>query len=182
MRIKNKLESANKIKELGLNTLPEELFRKGQEHAVESFMNKWDAQYFSIRNKEVVGFRAGIGLTREEVLEEIKDYNFFSVMVAPCNYADDLILAGDIRIDKKNQVWLTASKIEYIKFLKEAPEYNFCTDIFDRKLGDIPGFDIILKYIMDHNLIDVIIEFEVHEKPMGIKNEQVAIMEIRTDY
>ena len=182
MKIKNKLESVKKIKELGLNTFPEELFKKGEEDKVKDFMDRCNADYFAVRSKEVVGYLPKIDLSKKEVMEEIKNHTLFTVLVSSTTFRPYLLLAGDIKIDKENRVWLEASEKGYIKFQKENPEINICTDIFDKKLDNIPGFDIIFKYIIEHNLLDVIVEFSVYDRPVGTKNEQAAIFEIRTDY
>lgn len=62
------------------------------------------------------------------------------------------------------------------------PDFNYHTDIFDKKLNHIPGFDIIYNYIIDHDLLDVIVEFAIYDKPVGIYKDQVIIFEIRTDF
>jgi len=41
---------------------------------------------------------------------------------------------------------------------------------------------LIFKYIFDHDLLDIIVEFKVYGAPTGTQNEQVVITEIRTDF
>lgn len=53
------------------------------------------------------------------------------------------------------------------------PSFNMKTDIFDKRLNEIPHFNIIYKYIADHNLYDVIVELALFNKEVGIKKEKL---------
>ena len=55
MIIKSKLESINKINELGLNKFPEQLFRENEEIKVKEFIEKYPANYYAIRDKSRAG-------------------------------------------------------------------------------------------------------------------------------
>lgn len=65
--IKNKLESIKKIKELKLNTFPEALFKKGEEDKVLDFVNKYNADYYAIRDKSKIGGRFKLKAKRENI-------------------------------------------------------------------------------------------------------------------
>lgn len=62
------------------------------------------------------------------------------------------------------------------------PTFNLKTDIFDKKLNKIPYFDLIYQYIVSHNLQNVIVEFALFNKDVGIKKEKVIVYELRTHY
>lgn len=62
------------------------------------------------------------------------------------------------------------------------PDFNYATNIFDKKLNKIPCFDLIYSYIIEHKLTDIIVEFAIYDKPVGVNNEQVIIFEIRTEF
>ena len=56
------------------------------------------------------------------------------------------------------------------------------TTIEDNKLWDIPGFSKIMRYITEHELYDVIVEFSVYDCKIGVNKENVVISELRTAY
>ena len=39
-----------------------------------------------------------------------------------------------------------------------------------------------MRYIIDHELYDVIVEFAVYDCKLGINNENVVVTELRTSY
>ena len=87
-------------------------------------------------------------------------------------------------IGSNNEVWFIGSTNPNFtgKMAEQNPEFNYYTDIFDKKLNLIPGFDKIFEYIYKHDLLDVIVEFALYSKPLGIYNEPVIIFEIRTEF
>ena len=63
------------------------------------------------------------------------------------------------------------------------PNYNIATTIFDDEtLNHIPYFDNIYKYIVENKLKNIIVEFALFDKPVGINKENIIIYELRTDY
>lgn len=185
MKIRNKLESIKVIKQKKLNSFPEKLFTKNQTKEVMEFLNKYPAQYYAVRSKEIVGCKKNnFKVPKEEVIKEIKNFNLFTINVSSFNYTKNLILIGDIMINENNKVWFIGSTNPNFtgKMAEKYPEFNYSTDIFDKKLDLIPGFDLIYKYIVNHNLIDVIVEFAIYNKPLGMYNEQIIIFEIRTEF
>lgn len=49
-------------------------------------------------------------------------------------------------------------------------------------MNKIPYFDFIYQYIVSHNLKNVIVEFALFNKEVGIKEEKVIVYELRTNY
>ena len=185
MVIKDKLSGFYKRRELNLNHFPEEIFNKSQKDELRYFIDKHTAEYFAIRSIDVIDYKSKINkikVLRNDVDCEIENHNTYSISVSSHNYIENLILTGDIRIGINNEVWLLASRKEYPKVSSSPPEYNLSTDIFDKKLNEVPAFDVIFKYIVDNGLIDVIVEFAIYDKNVGINNEQVVVFEIRTDF
>lgn len=185
MEIKTKLDSIKKIKELKLNKFPEQLFKREEEEKIKKFIKDYPAEYYAVRSKEVVGCKKNnFKALRCDVLDEIKNFNLFTINVSSYNYTSNLILIGDIKIGKDNTVWFigTTNKDFTGKMAEQFPEFNICTDIFDESLDLIPGFDLIYKYIVEHNLVDVIVEFAIYDKKVGIYNEKIIIFEIRTEF
>lgn len=185
LRVKNKTESIKLIKQLKLNQFEEEVFKKGEEDKVLEFINRYPYPFYAIRSKSIVGCKLNNFKTpKDKVLDTCQLFDYFSINVSSYNFTEHLILIGDIKISHDGEVWLVASKNKnYTGRMAEAnPDYNFKTNLLDKKLNDIPGFDNILKYIVTHDLLDVIVELALYDKPLGILKEEVIIFEIRTDY
>ena len=62
------------------------------------------------------------------------------------------------------------------------PSFNLSTDIFDKKLNQIPYFDMVYQYIIEHKLQNVIVEFALFDTEVGIKNQNIVVYELRTHY
>lgn len=121
---------------------------------------------------------------REDVLQEINNFNLFTINVSSYNYVDNLVLIGTIKVFKDNRIWLIASKNKEftVRMAESFPDYNFDTDIFDKRLDGVADFDIIYTYVIDANLVDVIVEFALYDKPLGLYNQRVVVFEIRTAF
>lgn len=185
MKVRNKLESIELIKKKKLNSFPEKLFKKNQSHEVIDFLKEYPANYYAVRSKEIVGCKKNnFKVSKEDVINEIKNFNLFTINVSSYNYTSNLVLIGDILISKNNEVWLIASTNQNFtgKMAEQYPEFNFSTDIFDKRLNLVPNFDLIYEYIAKNDLIDVIVEFAIYNKPLGIYNEKIIIFEIRTEF
>lgn len=184
MIIRNKLESIKKINELGLNKFPEQLFKKGEEKKVKQFMIHYPAEYYAIRDKSRAGGVFKLKVALKEVLTEIKGYDLYTVNVSSANYEENQMLVGEVAILSNGDVYLTLS-VDSKASVRDAlsnPTFNLDTDIFDKKLNDIPYFDLIYQYIINHNLQNVIVEFALFNKDVGIKQERIIIYELRTHY
>lgn len=184
MIIKSKLESINKINELGLNKFPEQLFRKNEETKVQEFIEKYPANYYAIRDKSKAGGIFKLKVDYDKVLEEIKDYNLFTINVSSANYVDNQLLVGEIEFLSNGEVYaiLSINPAASVRDAIQNPTFNLKTDIFDKRLNKIPHFDFIYQYIMNNNLQDIIVEFALFNKEVGIKKEKVIIYELRTHY
>ena len=184
MIIKNKLESMKKINELGLNKFPEQLFKQNQTSKVEYFLSCYPAKYYAIRDKSKVGGIFKLKVAAKDVLTEIRDYSLFTINVSSANYVKNQILVGEIEILSNGEVYAILS-IDPRASVRDAlisSTFNLKTDIFDKKLNRIPYFDMIYQYIINHKLQNIIVEFAVFDKEVGIKQEKVVIYELRTDY
>lgn len=184
MVIKSKIESIKKINELNLNKFPEQLFKKNDEEKVEQFLNQYPAQYYAIRDKSKSGGTFKLKVDYNKVLDEIKEYNLFTINVSSANYADNQLLVGEIEFLSNGEVYaiLSIDPSASVRDAIQNPTFNFKTDIFDKKLNKIPHFDFIYKYIIEHNLKDTIVEFSLFDKELGTKNEKVIVYELRTHY
>lgn len=184
MEIKNKLESAKKIEEMKLNKLPEQLFNKGETEKVQDFLKKHPATYYAIRDKSKSGGTFKLKVDCNKVLEEIKEYNLFSINISSINYANNQLLVGEIEILSNNQIYATLSTDPNasVRDALSNPTFNIKTDIFDKDLNNIPYFDFIYEYIISNDLKDIIVEFALFNKDIGTNNERIVIYELRTNY
>ncbi len=185
MEIKNKLESINAINELQLNKFPEQLFKKGEEDKVKEFLCEYPAQYYAIRDKSKAGGIFKLKVLKENVLEEIKDYDLFTINVSSANYVENQLLVGEIEFLSNNEVYaiLTTDPKASVRDALNNPEINIKCDICnDKIINKIPYFDEIYSFVIEHDLKDVIVEFALFNKNVGIKNEKIIIYELRTNY
>lgn len=183
--IKNKIESINMIKELKLNTFPEQLFKKDEEDKVIEFINKYPAEYYAIRDKKTINGRFKLKVKKEDILKEIKDYELYTINVSSYNYEKNQIMEADIEIKENGDIFITISKSidsNVRDNIKDA-YMSIKTDIMDKNiLRKIPEFNYIYNYIYEHNLLGVLVEFSLFDKPLGIYNERIIIWELRTHY
>ena len=185
MQMKNKLESIEAINELNLNRFPEKLFKAGEENKVLDFLKQYPAKYYAIRDKSTSGGIFKLKVNYNNVLDEIKEYNLFTINVSSANYVDNQLLVGEIEILSNDEVYavLTTNPEASVRDALQNPEFNIKTNIFDdTTLNKIPHFNFIYEYIISHNLKDIIVEFALFNKEVGIKQERIIIYELRTHY
>lgn len=185
MKIKNKIESINKIKQLKLNTFPEQLFKKGEEEKVLNFIKKYPAKYYAIRDKSKIGGTFKLKVNKENIIEEIKDYELYTINVSSINYKENQIMEADIEIRCNGDIYITISRNpeENVRDNIKNTNMTLKTNIFDKNtIKKIPEFDYIYKYIYEHDLLDVLVEFSLFDKPLGIYKEKIIIWELRTHY
>lgn len=183
MKINNKIESIEKINELKLNRFPEQLFIRGEESKVLRFIDEYPAKYQAIRDKSKPRGVFKFTVLKEDVLEEIKEYEIFSINVSSFNYTTQL-LVGEIEILDNDEVYLCAFTGSGIsdREVELAPTFNLKTNLLDKRLNKVPYFDKLFKLIVDNNLINVIVEFAIFDEKVGINNDNIIIYELRTEY
>ncbi len=182
--ITNKLESIEAIKKRNLNRFPEELFQKGETLKIKKFLEKYPAEYYAIRDKAHIGGVFKLKVKQEDVLKEIEDYELFTINVSSFNYAQNQLLVGEIVIKTNCEVYIMSATLPAlsIRDASKNPTFNLNTNIFDKKLNKIPDFDFIYNYIVENHLENMVVEFALFDKGVGIKNERIIIYELRTHY
>lgn len=188
IRIKDKKDSINKMKELRLNYFPLEVFEVHDIDGIKDFFNKYPAEEFVMRSPNKTNGNFFFVKNFEEAKEKLQYFSHeVTIDVSYRPYKEDIVLVGDIKVLKgigADIIDLTArtdSEATH-RNIYENPEYNLHTTIEDDKLWDIPGFSKIMRYITDHELYDVIVEFSVYDIKIGINRENVVISELRTGY
>ena len=172
------------ISELGLNKFPEQIFKSGEEESVKLFLDKYPALYYAIRDKSKAGGVFKLKVDADKVLDEIDGYNLFSINVSSINYVDNQLLVGEVEFLSNGDVYaiLSTDSSASVRDAIKNPNFNLKTNIFDNKLDSIPYFDFIYKYISDNELYDVIVEFALFDKEVGINKEKIIVYELRTNY
>lgn len=184
MVIKNKLDSINMINKLDLNKFPEMLFRENEEDKIQAFIDSYPANFYAIRDRSKAGGLFKLKVDYDKVIEEIKGYNLFTINVSSANYIDNQLLVGEIEFLSNGEVYAILS-IDSTASVRDAinnPSFNFKTDIFDKRLNKIPHFDFIYQYISNNRLLDVIVEFALFDKEVGLKRQKIIVYELRTHY
>ena len=185
MEIKNKLESFDKINELGLNKFPEQLFSYNEKEKVKMFLNEYPAKYYAIRDKSKIGGVFKLKVEYDKVIEEIEEYTSFYINVSSAKYTKNQLLTGEIEILSTNEVDATLSTdpTASARSAVQNPTINIKTNIFDDDtLKMIPHFDYIYEYIIVNDLKDIIVEFALFDEKVGINKENIVIYELRTHY
>lgn len=184
METKNKIESMEMINRLHLNRFPEILLKEGEEEKAKEFIKKYPAEYYAIRDKSKSSGIFKLKVAKEDVLKEIKGYKLCSINVSSINYVDNQKLVGEMEVLDNNDLYLCLSTngSYSVRDALEHPDFNMKTDIFDKKLDNIPYFDKMYKYIVDNKLENAVVEFALFDKKLGINNENVIVYELRTHY
>ncbi len=188
IKIKDKKDSINKMKELRLNYFPLEVFDVSDTDGMKMFFEKYPSEEYVMRSPNKTNGNFFYVKNYEEALGKLQCFSSeVTIDVSYRPYKEDIILVGDIKVHRglgADTVDLTARTDSEAtqRNIYENPEYNLHTSIEDNKLWDIPGFSKIMRYISDHELYDVIVEFSVYDCKIGINKENVVISELRTGY
>ena len=184
MIIKSKTDSSKMIEELKLNKFSEEIFSRNEINKINKFIKNNPADFYAIRDKTKFGGIFKLKVPTNKIFEEIKEYDLFSINVSSANYVDNQLVVGEIEFLKNGDVYATISldRKASVRDAINKPDINIKTNIFDKKLNEIPDFDYIYKYISDHNLFDIVVEFALFNIEVGTQNEKIIIYELRSNY
>lgn len=188
MVIKNKIDSVARMKELGLNTFAMDIFGVKDIEGITNFFINNPAQEYVMRDPINPQGKFFFVKNIEECIANLNNYDELVTIVVSWNeYKEDIVLLGDIKVKKGyvcDEVDITArtdSEATH-RNIYENPQYNLHSNLEDDKLWNIPGFSKLIRYIVDHNLYDIVIEFIVYDCSVGIKRDKVVIAELRSEY
>lgn len=144
----------------------------------------YPVSYYAIRDKSRASGVFKLKVDYDKVLEEIDEYNLFSINVSSANYTNNHLLVGEIEFLSNGEVYtiLSTDPNASVRDAFKKPTFNLKTDIFDKRLNVIPHFDFIYQYIISNGLNDIIVEFSLFDKKVGINNEKIVVYELRTLY
>ena len=179
--IKNKTESDRVILERGLNRLSSEVFSQGEVERLKKYLNETDFEYYNIREKKASSGSFIYKLTKEQVIQESKDFQIFSVHESLAGVDDKLILQGEIYIDAD---WVMVASLSTVKNIpnREAmkkPEYTIEVDLKSCREPSIDGLTEVIDYIVGKELIGMVVEFSLFDARVGVNNENIIIWELR---
>lgn len=186
--IRDKKDAITKMKEMRLNYFPVEIFTSSDKEGIKKFFEKFEAEEYVMRNPNATKAKFYFVKDYDEALKLLPKFKKeVTIDVSYRPYKEDIILVGDIKIHKgfgAGEVDLTARTDSEAtnRNIYENPEYNLHASLEEDRVWRIPGFDKIARYISDHELYDVIVEFGVYSCKLGINKENVVISELRTAF
>lgn len=186
--IKDKKDSIYKMKELRLNYFPLEIFNVNDTEGIKNFFENYPSEEYVMRSPNKAKGVYFYVKNYEEALNHLKDFNDeVTIDVSYRPFKEWIVLVGDIKVHKGYQAdvvdLVARTDIEATqRNIYENPQYNLHATLENDKLWSIPGFSKIIRYIADHELYDVIVEFIVYDCKLGVNNENVVISELRTEY
>lgn len=183
MQARNKNESFRLMNMLGVNRVPEVIVKKEDIKDIKRFFEANEGMRFVMRDNENPQGKYFFVSSYQECLENAKNYaGNFSIAVSFNSFGRKVLL-GDIKVSGNN-VDLTARTDQESSHrnIHSEPQIALHTTLVDEKIWRVPGFEKLMSYIVDYRLYDVIVEFVVFENKVGIKDEEVLIVEIRSQY
>ena len=176
-----KKESRTLIKKLKLNTVPEIFVDKYQFDKIQSFFMNNKADLYVIRHANKINSHYEYVKNYEEYIQVMNKFSTHIIVAVSINAYKNKVLSGAIQIDGETiRICATMNeKLDHRTMYNGDAEFNFKTDIFDKKLNDIPQIDFLLQYIQKHNLYGLTIEFTIYDRPVGCNNEKILINELR---
>ncbi len=188
IKIKDKKDSILKMREMNLNTMPCEVFSATDEDGIKNFFDENLAEEYILRSTDKAQgeffFVKNFDQAKDK-LSHFEDHVTVAVSFRP--YAEDIVLIGDAMVSRKAggdeiDIAATTQSDGTHRGVYENPEYNMHASLEEDRVWRIPGFSKLMRYISDHELYDVIVEFAVYDIKVGKNKENVLISELRTGY
>ena len=183
MRIKNKTESNQYIRRKNLNTVPEIIVPKHEVEAMKKFFETHSANLYVLRDGSKTSSKYFYIKTFSECESLLNEYeNLVIVAVSVKGYKKQLLL-GTAQFQTDNGLNITCTTDASLdhRTIYGGAEFNLKTDIFDKRLDEIPCFDKLYEYIHNNDLYDHIVEFTIFDRKVGTKKDYIVINEVR-DY
>lgn len=182
INIKNKNQSDYWIQKLKLNKVNFCTFTKVQVNEVIQYMNNNPCQFYSMRSKIKSSGKFLYGLTRQEVLNNINNFELFSISESLINADNNhLLLQGSIQITND---WICKASLSdelgiSNRQAENNPKYKLCFDLIDDYEPSILGLKHVIDYYIIHELFNAIMEFTLYDISMGVNKENIIIWELR---
>lgn len=183
MRIDSKKHSSSIINQLNLNRVPEIVCDTFQKEVIESFCDQNIAKIYILRDLETPSGKYFFCKSKEECISNAKQYaGTFSIAVS-CFAYDNIVLLGEVYLTKESVIIVGGNdKDIHHRNVYEKATINKSTTLNDKSIWKVEGVEEIITYLITHNLYDVIVEYVVYDKPVGVNKEKVLIVELRSNY
>ena len=183
MDIYSKRHSSELIEKLNLNRVPEILLKKYDEKQISEFCDRYQEPVYILRDLDSPNGMFFVCRSKIECLENAKNYpGQFSLAVSYSSYTGKVLL-GDIMISN-NRVVIGArnDSASHHRNIYENPCINLSTDWDDKRLWKVDGVEQAFNYLLNKNIFDVVVEFVVYDKKVGVNQDNVLIVELRSKY
>ncbi len=179
--IATKEQSKNKIIKLNLNRVPEIFIDKSDKESMENFFARNGEELYVVRDAEKSSSKYYYVKTPEECFKQAQNFLGKVIVAVSINTYKNKILLGAIEINKEvvRICATTNEKLDHRTMYNGQAEFNYQTDIFDKKLSYIPEFDFLYEYIIKNKLDGYTVEFTIYDKPVGLNKEKIIINEVR---
>lgn len=184
--IRNKTESQRFIESKGLNYNPY-LVLTGDTTLKEIHDFAKNYEFLAIRDPRPMGKFKHL-VPRKRLLDVIAEYpTKTGLKLQPSLKAYDdtcLLLQGDIEINTHTElVRATLNSVPGVS-LREATNnpdilQTYTWDWTTGKDPNVRGLSEVIDYLFEHELLNMIVEFTLYSRPVGIKNEPLIIWECR---
>lgn len=188
IKIKDKKDSIIKMREMNLNTMPCEVFDSSDEVGIKRFFEENEGEEYILRSTDKAQGEFFFVSNFQQAKEKLNHFeNNVTIALSFRPYSDDVVLIGDVCVSRKargDEVDITATTQGdgSHRGIYQNPEFNMHASLDEDRVWKIPGFSKLMRYISDHELYDVIVEFGVYDMKVGKNKENVLISELRTAY
>ncbi len=177
---RNKQESRALITKLDLNTVPEVFLANNDYVGMKSFIDNNKAKRYVVRDAEHASSKYFYVDDLSACKEAAKQFSGKIILAVSLNSYENKLLLGAVEIcEDKIKICATTDSTKDHRTLYDNPEFNYATDIFDKRLSSIPCFDDLYKFVLDNKLEGLTIEFTVYDKLVGNKKQKILINELR---
>lgn len=183
MQVNSKRHSSELIKQLGINGAPEITMDVYDKDKIEMFCNKYPEPVYILRDLDNPSGMFFVCRSKDECLENAKKYTGTFSLAVSCVSYEGKILLGEVMI-KNNRIIIGArnDKESHHRNIYDNPIINLDTDWDDKRLWKVEGIELLFNYLVSKKLFDVIVEFVVYDHKVGTHNNEVLVVELRSNY
>ena len=180
-KIETKEQSKNKIIALDLNRVPEIFIDKSDKHSIKAFFEENKEDLYIVRDADHSSSSYYYVKTAEECFEKAQNFSGRVIVAVSINTYKNKVLLGAVEISGSTVriCATTNSKLDHRTMYNGEAEFDYFTDIFDKRLSYIPEFDFLYGYVISNHIDGYTIEFTIYDSPVGPKHEKIIINEIR---
>lgn len=183
MKINSKKHSASIISKLNLNRVPEIVCEIYESSVIDVFCDKYIAKKYILRDLETASGKYFFCHNKEECLKLAKEYSGAFSLAVSCFAYENIVLLGEIYLTRDSITIVGSNdRTAHHRNVYQKAIINSTTTLDDDKIWEVEGVEDVINYVVTHNLYDIIVEYVVYDKPVGVNNEKVLIVELRSDY